>query len=275
MLNESKENVDFLDTPSQESPDGPEASVEVPTAEPTPVVEPEVPEQTPQPELAPVAPQFDHPHLKGKTQAEIESLFNLMQNTVQSQTHRINELASLPAAQPDISPPAEPKGDFFEDPLAHMRREMQAAVAPINEEISNLKAQSLVNLAWEQASMKFQDFDKYRPHVEVMIQNMGVAPTGVTPDLLESLYYGAKGYIATHEATMTQPQAPTATPQAPPPPQHRPSAAPLPRSVGAKPRELTEDERRMAREFGMTHEQWIEWGEKDEEAVANAEEVAK
>ena len=268
MLNESGENVDYLDTPSQESPDGPEDFDG--DQSPEGVAEPEVEAQQNDSGAEPVAPQFSHPHLQGKSTAEIESLFNLMQNTVQSQTRRINELASTPAPSPVDEPVTEPKGDFFDDPLAHMRRELRAAVAPINEEIANIKAQATVNMAWEQVGMKFGDFDKFRPHVEVMLSNMGVAPNQVTPDLLESLYYGAKGYIATHEQSV-EPTAPPTKTQAPPPPQHRPSSAPLPRSQGSRPRQLTEDERRMAREFGMTPEQWIEWGDKDEGAVADAE----
>ena len=121
--------------------------------------------------------------------------------------------------------------------------------------------------------MKFGDFDKYRPHVETMLQNMGVGPTQVTPDLLESLYYGAKGYIATHEANVASTAAPPTSTQRPPPPQHRPSSAPLPRSKSTELRELTEDERRLAREFGLSHKEYLEWGAKDEGDVANAEEV--
>lgn len=239
---------------------------------PAAVAEPEVPDQQITPEQAPVAPRFSHPHLQGKTEAEIESLFNLMQSTVQSQNTRINELSRTPAVNPEMShAQPEPKGDFFDDPLAHMRREMAAAVAPINQEIANLKAQTLVNSAWESVAMKFGDFDKYRAHVETMLQNMGVGPAQVTPDLLESLYYGAKGYIQTHEASLETP-APTSN-QRPPPPQHRPSAAPLPRSAGDQLRELTEDERRLAREFGLSHKEYLEWGAKDEGDVANAEGV--
>jgi len=272
MLNEN-ENVDFLDTPSPESPDGPVGSDEASNV-PEVVVEPEVPDQQTTIEQAPVALEFSHPHLKGKTPAEIESLVNLMQSTVQSQTTRINELSRTPTVNPEMSAaPAEPKGDFFDDPLTHMRREMAAAVAPINQEIMNLKAQSQVNSAWGAVAEKFGDFDRYRSHIEVMLQNMNVGPAQVNSDLLESLYYGAKGYIQTHEASLETPgAAPTAT-QRPPPPQHRPSAAPLPRSAGSELRELTEDERHLAREFGLTHKEYLEWGQKDEGAVANAEEV--
>ena len=273
MLNESgNENVDMMDTPSQESQDGP-VDLDATRDEVTPVVEAPVQDQQIT-EQAPVAPRFNHPHLQGKTEAEIESLFNLMQNTVQSQVTKINELSRAPAVNPEMShAPAEPKGDFFDDPLTHMRREMAAAVAPINEEIRNIKAQSQVNSAWEQVAMKFQDFDKYRSHIEVMLQNMNVGPAQATGALLESLYHAAKGYNQTQEASMEAvPGTPRSAAQPTPPPQHRPSAAPLPRS-GTELRELTEDERRMAREFKMTHKEFLEWGEKDEGAVANAEEV--
>lgn len=268
MSNESSESVDYLDTPSPESQDGLE-DFDEDQRDDEGVTEPADQAQHNQSEAEPVAQRFNHPHLQGKSVAEIEALFNLMQQTVQGQTRRINELASSP-------PPAmqqtyeEPKGDFFDDPIAHMRRELQAAVAPINEEINNIKAQSIVNRAWEQASMKFTDFDTVRPHIETMLSNMNVAPRDVTPDLIESLYYGAKGYIATHHKQEEQPTRQTSA-QRPPPPQHRPSSSPLPRSAQAQPRQLTEDERRLAREFGMTPEQWIAWGEKDESDVANAE----
>jgi len=263
-VNESEQPVDLLEgETSLESPDGPEGSQEIAGTEL------EVQGEQPQIEPAPVAPEFSHPHLQGKTPQEIESLFNLMQNTVQSQTRRINELAEVPApAAPEVTP--EPSGDFFDDPLGHLRRELGAAVAPINQEIANLKAQTQVNSAWQAAEAKFADFGKYRPYIEQMLTNSNIPVASLTPELVESYYYGAKGYVATHN-TEAEAAAPETPAQRPPPPQHRPSGAPLPASMQNKPRELTEDERRMAREWGMTAEEFIEWGNKDEEDVVAKE----
>jgi hypothetical protein len=219
-------------------------------------------------EAEPVAPQFTHPHLQGKTPQEIESLFNLMQNTVQSQTRRINELATEAPRRQEVAEEPVPAGDFFDDPLTHLRREMQAVVAPINEEIANLKAQTRVNSAWESAQMKFADLDKYRPYIEQMLANTNVNVSQVTPELIESYYYGAKGYVATHQQQVAQPTAPAQSQPRMAPPQHRPSSAPLPKT-GSAPRELTEDERRLAREWGMSAEEFLKWGSMDEGAVAS------
>lgn len=262
MPNElNEESMDLLENETNlESQDGLAASVEEAGTELEDQDEQIITEQVP------VAPEFSHPHLQGKTPQEIESLFNLMQNTVQSQTRRINELAEVPPqAAPEVTP--EPSGDFFEDPLGHLRREMNAAVAPINQEIANIKAQTQVNQAWQVAEAKFADFGKFRPYIEQMLANSNIPVASLTPQLVESYYYGAKGYVATHNTE--EAATPEASPQRPPPPQHRPSGAPLPQSLqGNKPRELTEDERRLSREWGMSAEEFIKWGEMDEEEVA-------
>lgn len=268
MLNESNEqSMDMLEPEemNQESQDGLEVS------EQTAGTELEDQGEQTSTEQAPVASEFSHPHLQGKTPQEIESLFNLMQNTVQSQTRRINELADVPPhATPEAAPP-EPTGDFFEDPLGHLRREMNAAVAPINQEIANIKAQSQVNSAWQAAESKFSDFGKYRPYIEQMLANSRIDPGTLTPELVESYYYGAKGYVATHNAEQLAETPAAPAPQRKPPPQHRPSGAPLPKSLQSQPRELSEDERRLAREFGMSAEEFIKWGEMDEGDVAQKE----
>lgn len=223
-------------------------------------------------ETPPVAPPdpFTHPHLQGKTPQEIEALVNLLESTVQSQNRRMEEIRSVPVNQPAAPAPVSeaPTGDFFDNPLAHLRSELKAAVDPINAEIMRLKAQALVDGAWQAVAGKYADFDKYRPYIQQMLNARGVAPEEVSPELIESLYFAAVGWVARTQ----KPEAPAA-PATPPsaPPQHRPSNAPLPRNTPLKPRELTEQERRLAREFGMTEDDYRAWGAKNEDEVAIAE----
>jgi hypothetical protein len=148
-----------------------------------------------------------------------------------------------------------------------VRAEMAQAVAPINTEINNMRAQSRVNSAWQFVEQKFADFNEYRPAIESMLAGQGVRPEQVTPQLLESLYYGAYGYFQKSGAAPSAPAAPAAQPNIP---QHRPSAAPLPSKAPAK-RALTEEERSLAKYWGMTEDEYRNMQDADIEDVVGGE----
>lgn len=213
---------------------------------------------------------YKHPHLQGKAPTEVEAYVSLLEDTVRSQSTRLTEKEATPPP-----PPPGPEGDFFTNPQEILRHELKQAVAPIQAEIDNMKAQAKVNDAWQAISGKFQDFDQYRPYIEQMVKASGSTPSQINAGVLENYYYAAKGYVASQGGVVT-PQAPTPPenrpPAAPNIPQHRPSSAPLPSSKGeAAPRQLTEEERRLAREFGMTEEEYIKWGDIGDEEVVTVD----
>jgi len=228
-------------------------------------------EETPSPEPS-GGFEFGNPNLAGKTPQEIEAYTNLLESTVKSQSGRLT--ADFEKKQePELEPlPDWSRDDFFEDPITIMsqvvRREMANTVAPINREIENMRTQAGVNVAWESAKAKFTDFERYRPAIESMIASQGMTPGQVTAQTLEALYYGAVGYYATQGVSpgeeaiapkMEEPTPPAA------PPQHRPSRAPLPEPASDKKtvRDLTEEERQIARQWKMTPEEYLAEQDKD------------
>lgn len=222
--------------------------------------------------------EFSNPNLQGKSPQEIEAIVNLYENTIQSQSSRLNEVTaeskrgSREFEEPD--PPSYSRDDFFEDPVPILtdivQREMKRTVAPINREIENMRTQGTVNSAWQKARAKFSDFDEYKPAIEAMLSAQGTPPEEVTAQMLEGLYYGAVGYFIRQGVTPSgQPVnragsggGETPSGEAPPPnipPQHRPSGAPLPRQKkeGRTVRDLTEEERQVARMWNMTPEEYL------------------
>lgn len=218
--------------------------------------------------------EFSNPNLQGKSPQEIEAIVNLYENTIQSQSSRLNEVtaaAKKPKGEFDKEPPSYSRDDFFEDPVPIMtdivQREMRRIVEPINTEIEHMRTQGSVNSAWNKVRAKFPDFDEYKPAIEAMLSAQGTAPEDVTAQMLEGLYFGAVGYFFKNGVTPSgKPVTSGATPpgnEPPPPaapPQHRPSSAPLPRQPASGERtvrDLTEEERQVARLWGQTPEEYL------------------
>lgn len=211
---------------------------------------------------------YAHPHLQGKGPGEVEAYVSLLEDTVRSQSTRLTEKEATPPP-----PPPAPEGDFFTNPQEILRHELKQAVAPIRAEIDNMKAQAKVNDAWQEIQGKFKDFDSYRPYIEQMVKASGSTPGQINASVIENFYYAAKGYVASQGGDVTpNAPAPQEKPAAPNIPQHRPSSAPLPSNKGeAAPRQLTEEERRLAREFGMSEEEYIKWGDIGDEEVVTVD----
>jgi len=239
-----------------------------------PAVQP--PSQPPEPAV-PEPPAFTHPHLQGKSPEEIEAYLRLVENTVQSQNTRLNEMSaeSARAAEPAMQSPEFDKDDFFDRPVEVIREvvraEMAQSVGPINEEINNMRAIGQVNSAWQTVAAKFDDFETYRPSIETMLQGQGVRPEQVTAQLIESLYYGAYGYYQKAGPVQgAQPAPRPGPPGGPSIPQHRPSSAPLPRQAETV-RQLTEEERSLARAWNMSEDDYRAGQDADIEDVVGGE----
>jgi hypothetical protein len=178
------------------------------------------------------------------------------------------------ASEPPPASPEFDKDDFFDRPVEVIRdlvrAEMTQAVAPINEEINNMRAVGQVNSAWQAVAGKFEDFEQYRPAIEQMLQGQGVRPDQVTPQLIESLYYGAYGYFQKAGPALAPAPVPGVPPGGPSIPQHRPSSAPLPRQAPVA-RVLTEEEKSLARRWNMSEDDYRTMQDADIEDVVGGD----
>lgn len=222
----------------------------------------------------PAPDPYSNPRLTGKSPAEVQSYVNLLEDTAKEQNRRLSQQPVAP-----VQPEPEPEGDFFQDPRMVMRQEMDRMMAPIRSEIASMKAGDTAAEAWKETAAMFPDFDTWRPYIDRLIQMQGI--TEITSGTLQSLYYTAKGYASSQGIDVTgaaqrqsteqggQPVAPNQG-QRMPPPQNRPSNAPLPNQTKpAQTRELTENERRLAREWKMSPAEYIAMQELDDEDVVD------
>lgn len=221
--------------------------------------------------LTPIDP-YVGTRMEGKSVEEVRAYMSLLEGTVREQSTALTQ-----AAVPAPAPEPEEDVDFFSDPRKVIRQELETMVKPLNDQLNEFRTQGQVNEAWAQVRGSISDFGTYEPYINQILQGQGIRPNQVNTELLRSLYYTAVGYVARHggsppsESNMGHPQTPTVrqTPQAGVP-QHRPSSTPLPSANipdKAKPRTLTENEARLAREWGMSPAEYISYQEAEAEDV--------
>lgn len=213
-------------------------------------------------------PEFSHPSLKGKTPAEIDTLFRLAEEAVKEQRaeldalHRTSNLRETPPA-----PKEEEKigpNDFFDDPVKAMeiaarravRSEMQEQFEPF---IRDLKQREQGSVR-EKLRQELSDFARYESHIDQLLAQNNF-PNPNDRGLLVSLYYMAKGMVASQPnydggQTVTREENESRRTPAPAPPQHRPSSTPMPTPQKQAPPPLTEAEKRMMTEWGLNEQEW-------------------
>ncbi len=181
------------------------------------------------------------------------------------------------AAEPPPPPPPDPKseaGKFWTDPVTVLRGEIDRAVKPLNDFRTSFERQAKVDelKAQVRADPRFKDiFEKGEQYIDQAIRAMpevtregimsaalsirGAAALGMLP----GLSFEAPAPAPAPPAPGTPP-APGAPPVSTVPPHLRPSAPPPP-SAPEPPRrrELTENEKRVARENGMDEEEYLEF----------------
>lgn len=209
-------------------------------------------------EELPVVDPFAGTRVAGMSAEQVGEYVKLLEVTTTEQKDRLT-LAERGASSDPITPPAEEKRpDFFDDPYAAMEAAMQRAVAPINEQIAQFRTQGIVDNAWTAIANEIPDFGRHKHSVEQLVASNRVPPETITVDLLRHLYYTAVGFASLQGGNVPTPEV---TPNAAIPhiPQHQPSAAPLSvEETGApKLRELTENERVLAKFSNMTDEEYL------------------
>lgn len=229
--------------------------------------------------------EFRNPRLRGRSPEEVERLFEVLEqankeqgSTLTAMRREIGEIKEqiTKPKQPEEEPTAE---DFYRDPLGVMNRALESQIQPLREEIA-AGARALRPDPRAELRKKYDDWDSYEPYVDMLLQRQEF-PDPDNPGLLESLYYMAKGYAQSHgveaapsgvasEGGEGVDRNKRAALESAIPPQHRGSSPPQPPRQGkkeAQTRQLTESERRLAREFGMSEKEYVEWQEMDERDV--------
>jgi hypothetical protein len=214
--------------------------------------------------------QFRHQLLRGKKPEEIERLFESLQDANRSMNEQLNRrveqpAAPTPGAQPAVSDPLDEEPDYGDSFIApHLKtmeeriaRRLEKAVSPLQQSQRAQQAET----AREKLSKELKHFKVLETSIDQLIRDQGGNPKAASEAQLRLIYYTAVGLANDRGINLNQSEAPTPQgEQGQPParkeeqqpmgiPQHRPSGAPLPRQGTQNRRKLTEDERRLAREF--------------------------
>lgn len=204
--------------------------------------------------------EYQNPLLKGKTPAEIEALFTANQQAIAAQNEELNR------RQPTAAPPprreeeeALPDYDdeFLGPKLGVLEKRLAAKFEKMVAPIAQAQRQGQAKSGREQLRSEKKHFAVLEPHIDQLLRSNNVDPMTASKEDLEVLYYNALGMaqdrgINLNTAAPTPGEEPTLREEPPVSiPQNRPSSAPLPRQQGNQPRQLTEDERIIARQqFG-------------------------
>ena len=213
---------------------------------------------------APGAKDFQHPLLKGKSPEQIERLFTTQENAVKEQNAELNRLHNEVSRRDSAPPPSKEEDDspYGDDFLAPRFKTLEQRVAKmISDSVEPLREETRrgqLNTVREKLRSELRHFTIMEPHIDKLLRDQGRDPTTVSEASLRTFYHTAVG-LAT-EAGLdlnvgsggTEPTTPAGGSTVPAAiPQHRPSSAPLPPSGGGRQvrRQLTENEKRLAREY--------------------------
>lgn len=221
--------------------------------------------------------EFTDPLLRGKSPKEIEEIFRVQRNQVHEYGRQLSEVSTRVRDIDERTKPAPPTmsaSDFFEDPVAVSRQMMAEQIEPLREELRG--AIRMVRGAGVDDRMKAKhpDWDAVRPYVDTLLDNGGF-PDREDENTLDMLYYTAKGIMSergislsgeTREAPKSEPRDAPPRGQGPPP-QHRSSSPPPPprEREGTRVRALTENEKVLAKHYGMSPDEYLEWMDKQED----------
>lgn len=208
--------------------------------------------------------------MEGRSPEEVRAYLSTLEQAVAQQREQINSISTQVPAQPQVERPQEKETDFFEDPVGTMERVMERQVAPLREQVQQFQAAATQEQKWKQAQMKLvaegvDDFEQYRPIMENIVSAQGISPSQLTVPLIEHLYFTAVGMARKRgmQPSNNNPpptQTPTTRTHIP---QHRPSSAPPPQPTTPSTPQLTEAERKLARDFGMNPEEYKRLQEED------------
>ena len=226
---------------------------------------------------------FTNPIFEGKTEKEIAEEMALLNLTVKEQGRTLTQLQNKPqlTPTPDIEPDPLEGVDgaaFFDDPIGNMRKVVKAT---IKEEMGTMIAPFSADLARNQAEQSWAqnshlpNIAQLRPVIEAYLVKQGI--TSPNAQTVEDAYDLIIGKMQRNNVKLPGLETETVDPPTPTlaPPQHRASTQPLAQVENKISfRELTENEKLLARRRGMTDEQFLSWQEMDDSDVLKPAEVA-
>jgi hypothetical protein len=229
--------------------------------------------------------EFEYNGRKFGSQQELNTYLNTLNSTVREQGRALNRFAEgggsqgfqpqgrpADAPQPPAGQPAQ-NADFWNDPVGVLRSEMHRIIEPFQRDLQ----QSRVVTSRQQLMQEFPDYGDYE---QMIVAQLSQGGTPQTYENLKGAYYMVKGYmLSTGQIAPQQQEAPPPQGQQQnqqpnggnAPPQHRPSNAPIPTPQNQqRKRQLTENERHLARLAGMSDDQYLAWLELDETGVVDS-----
>jgi hypothetical protein len=218
----------------------------------------------------------------------------ILEETLRDQNRQIQALQSqitTPAAPATPAPSAEDlKTQFYNDPVNTTRSIVEEAlsrtIAPLNDFVRGLRIEGS---PYDRMLSKFRADARFAPvlqdpHVLAAVEKiMGAAElneVNMQSAIVHAMGLKSMGLLGTMvEAPRSNepapaPAAPTPTPSTVIPPHVRPSGSPGPAGPtnnAPRARQLTETEKRLARENRMTDEQYLKWLEAPADGVATAD----
>lgn len=244
--------------------------------EPTQTPAPTDTQQTPTPEQAAQTPsptgQTSSPSTSQPFQGE--NSFALMRQLLQEKERQIQQLQQQQQQpqQPQKSAD-ELKQEFYNNPVAVIQNEVRNAIAPLNDFMLQFRQQdeySRIKNNYRNNPQFAQIFPSIEPLLDQAMQGAPVNDANVRTAIFSILGAAQVGLVQLsgqqHQQQMQQAQQPVPANNQPPvnpvvtPPHLRPSApqAPVPQQNQTQVRQLTELERRLARENNMSDAEFLQ-----------------
>ena len=230
----------------------------------------------PDPVIDPPADPPAPPKPSDLTPEEMRAMLGQQQELIRAQARALeegsNRLQSIEAklsklSEPAPKAPAEQAKEFFDNPTTVTRdivkEELKTAVQPLRDFVDGMRSESAYDKA--KKSVKSdpklkQVFEVAEDLIDAAMSQEGVQPTEAAFRATALATMGAiyAGFVPGRTLGGAPPPPPNGDPAVPHQPSHvRPSAPPPPAPPKAKEPELTENQRRLAREAGLTPAQYV------------------
>lgn len=241
----------------------------------------------------PQTPTPPAPPTNSREKELYEAVIREQNARIQALQDQVNRTPVNTPAQPEPTPD-ERRAAFYNDPLTHTRTiikdELERTVAPLLDFVKSFKGEGS---PYQQLKAKFQADPRYsnllaNPKIATGVEIL-MSKTETTPENMQAAIIQVAGLEMTGQldaaliaagvsvSNFAPPTPPAPTPATPPVNNmntpYVPPSAPRTPAGGTpqnKPRELTELERRLARERGMSDPDYLAWLEAPANSVATS-----